>query len=104
MVKEYRFKTLEEFTADGLMEINEDWGGKNVPVRWNSEGEMNYLMGKSIQLMDCDNLDGVEELYVARYGDKNENPIPAYSSSSGFIRHWIVSVDRDVLEEELIEF
>ena len=42
----YRFKTQEEFEADGLW--IEHYDGHGSPQSWNDEGEMNHFMGKDI--------------------------------------------------------
>ena len=44
--KIWRFKTLEEFRRDGRLDGTD---APYHPIDWNSEGGMNYLMGKPVQ-------------------------------------------------------
>ena len=44
--KIWRFKTLEEFRRDGRLAGTD---APYHPIAWNSEGGMNYLMGKPVQ-------------------------------------------------------
>tara|TARA_B100000963_G_C22640769_1_gene680307 strand:+ start:19407 stop:19781 length:375 start_codon:yes stop_codon:yes gene_type:complete len=46
--KIWRFKTFEEFRRDGRLDRTEGRMGYH-PIDWNSEGSMNYLMGKPVQ-------------------------------------------------------
>jgi len=45
--KIWRFKTLEEFRLDGRLDGTDADHGYH-PIDWNSEGGMNYLMGKPV--------------------------------------------------------
>lgn len=47
-MKKYRFKTKEEFIANGLW--NHQYGVKEggYPERWNNLGEMNHYMGQDV--------------------------------------------------------
>jgi hypothetical protein len=42
-----RVKTKEEFKKDGLWDE-----GYNVPFRWNFQGKMDYLLGKTLEIED----------------------------------------------------
>ena len=47
-MKKYRFKTKEEFMADGLWNSNSLIKEGGYPTRWNDAGEMNHYMGQDV--------------------------------------------------------
>jgi len=51
-MSKYRFKTKEEFQADGLWEYDYD-----APERWNQEGQMNEFLGQPIDDKHNTNID-----------------------------------------------
>jgi len=60
-MKKYRFKTAEEFKADGLWSVD-----YNCPLNWNDEGNMNHYLG---QIIPEEYYKYIESCYEFVYGN-----------------------------------